>query len=388
MSENEDVQEKSRSPKRSELTKEELRDKKEFAELLLDTVREGLLVLDDSLRIKMANESFYQLFRVSPEETEGVLLYELGNHQWDIPELRTLLEQILPEDEIVNDYEIEHDFEKIGYRIMLLNARRIDHLQLILLAIEDITERKKALREVKSVNDTLEERIEERTGEIRKLISRLTDSEQQERRRISGILHDDLQQVLFAIQINLEILQEEIDPDNQKHLSKQVSETIGMTKESIEKTRRLTNDLNPPVLQSPELTGIMEWVAERFYERYDLETELKENIHFTIPDREVRVVLLHSVRELLFNIVKHAGTGQATIKIDGTAGELMAIEVIDEGSGFNPKEIGNGIEKGAGFGLYSIFERLNLFGGSLEIESAPGEGTRMTIQMPVHPVED
>src|SRR5580700_11153497 len=95
------------------------------AESIVETVREPLVVLDGQLRVLRVNRSFYQAFGVQPEETEGRLLYDLGNRQWDIPRLRTLLEEILPQHTTVDDFEVEHAFPSIGRRVMLLNARRI-----------------------------------------------------------------------------------------------------------------------------------------------------------------------------------------------------------------------------------------------------------------------
>jgi len=124
-----------------------------YAESIVANIREPLLVLDNNLRIKTANNAFYKTFRVNKSETEGALIYELGNKQWDIPELRTLLEKILPEKSIFNDFEVTHTFPTIGSLIMLLNAREVIHKnsseKLILLSIEDITERKEAERRVK-----------------------------------------------------------------------------------------------------------------------------------------------------------------------------------------------------------------------------------------------
>jgi PAS domain S-box-containing protein len=116
-------------------------------ESLMDTVREALLVLNADLRVRRANRSFFRTFNVAPKETEGRLVYELGNGQWDIPALRRLLEEILPQNTTFNDFEVVHDFPSIGHRVMLLNARRIyregNDTELMLLAIEDITERRK-----------------------------------------------------------------------------------------------------------------------------------------------------------------------------------------------------------------------------------------------------
>ncbi|CAN5619048.1 hypothetical protein BH23BAC4_BH23BAC4_11930 [soil metagenome] len=119
----------------------EIHNARAFAEMIVDTIREGLLVLDYNLRVKAANTSFYTAFGVKPEETIGRLVYDLGNGQWNIPDLRALLEEILPREKTIIDYEIDHDFENVGERLMLLNAHRLNAHQLILLAIEDVTER-------------------------------------------------------------------------------------------------------------------------------------------------------------------------------------------------------------------------------------------------------
>ncbi len=119
----------------------ELEGEKELAGKIFDAARDALIVLRQDLRVQAANETFYTKFQVDPHETEGRLIYELGNGQWNIPRLRDLLETILPANDSFDDFFVEHDFRQIGHRVMLLNARRVDHLQLILLAIEDVTER-------------------------------------------------------------------------------------------------------------------------------------------------------------------------------------------------------------------------------------------------------
>ena len=127
---------------------EQLTTSRDYAEAIIVNIREPLLVLDKNLRIKTANHAFYKTFRVNEKETEAVLIYDLGNKQWDIPELRTLLEKILPEKSVFNDFEVIHTFSTIGRRVMLLNAREVlnknNTEKLILLSIEDITERKNA----------------------------------------------------------------------------------------------------------------------------------------------------------------------------------------------------------------------------------------------------
>jgi len=132
---------------------------------IFGSVRGPLVLLDGDLKVVKANHSFYQTFQVKPEETEGFLIYHLGNRQWDIPKLRELLEDILPQNSTFNDFEVEHNFEAIGRKIMHLNARRIygesEHARMILLSMEDVSEREYYKRH-------LEELVEERTAESRR----------------------------------------------------------------------------------------------------------------------------------------------------------------------------------------------------------------------------
>ena len=109
------------------------------AQDIIAIVREPFLVLDSSLHVVTANPSFYKTFKVLKKNTEGILVYKLGNGQWNIPELRKLLEDILPEKKNTKNYKVAHNFPSIGQKVMLLHARQIDSVQLILLAIEDVT---------------------------------------------------------------------------------------------------------------------------------------------------------------------------------------------------------------------------------------------------------
>jgi chemotaxis protein methyltransferase CheR len=117
-----------------------------LAQAIVDTVREPVVVLDKGLRVIAASRSFYSRFKVSPEDTQGRLLYTLGDGQWDIPKLRVLLEQIIPEHGVMEGYEVEHDFPNLGHRTMYLNARQVFYKEgaetTILLGIEDVTERR------------------------------------------------------------------------------------------------------------------------------------------------------------------------------------------------------------------------------------------------------
>jgi two-component system, cell cycle sensor histidine kinase PleC len=137
-----------------------------YMSTLVDVARESFLILDSDFRVISGNPTFYNIFQVLPKETEGKLLFTLGNGQWNIPELKRLLKEILPNKKTIKDYEVSHDFETIGGKTMLLNARQIDTVQLIILAIEDATEKEALEAELAKYTKGLEVRIAERTKEL------------------------------------------------------------------------------------------------------------------------------------------------------------------------------------------------------------------------------
>jgi two-component system CheB/CheR fusion protein len=138
-----DIHEQKMAAERLQKLNQAIQEAREYAESIVETVREPLLVLDGGLQVISANRSFFKTFQVKPEETKGSLIYELGNRQWDIPMLRELLEDILPQNTSLEGFEVEHHFPTIGRKKMLLNARKIVTntmgKKMILLAIEDIT---------------------------------------------------------------------------------------------------------------------------------------------------------------------------------------------------------------------------------------------------------
>ena len=180
---------------------------REYAEATLRTSPVPLLVLEKDLRVNMANEAFHETFQVDTAETQGRLVYELGNGQWNIPELRELLESILSQHAVFKGFEVTREFESIGRRTMLLNARRMDNEpdmpERIVLVIEDITERQQAEERLAQFAAELEQRVFERTHELaqsedrlRTLATELNLAEQRERKRLATELHDYLQQIL------------------------------------------------------------------------------------------------------------------------------------------------------------------------------------------------
>jgi uncharacterized protein YgiM (DUF1202 family) len=137
-----------------------------FIRTFSDTAREPFLILDPELRVVGANESFYKNFRVTKEETDNKLIYDLGDGQWNIPELRKLLEDIVPKKKVFNDFEVSHEFPKIGLKIMLLNARQLDSTHQILLAIGDITSKRAAEIKLTEYTKRLEKDVIEKAKEL------------------------------------------------------------------------------------------------------------------------------------------------------------------------------------------------------------------------------
>jgi len=144
-----------------------------YMKTLVDVARESFVILDPGLRVISANQVFYDNFQVTKKETELEYLYELGNGQWNIPELKQLLENILPEKKDVRDYEVKHDFETIGEKTILLNARQIDSEQLIILALEDISDRKELEVKLADYTKRLEVKVAERTAKLKDQIREL-----------------------------------------------------------------------------------------------------------------------------------------------------------------------------------------------------------------------
>jgi PAS domain S-box-containing protein len=183
------------------------------ADSIVDTMREPLLVLSADLRVRKANRSFYRTFKVTPEQTVGQLIYDLGNQQWDIPWLRKLLEEVLPQDTAFDDFEVEHDFPAIGRKYMLLNARRIcgknNQTEFILLAIEDTTERRlaeEARREIESRYTSLVQNIKDHSIFMMDLDGKIT-TWNAEAERIIGYTEAEILGRNFAVIFTPEDLQ-------------------------------------------------------------------------------------------------------------------------------------------------------------------------------------
>ena len=257
----------------------------------------------------------------------------------------------------------------------------------VAMIFEDITARRQAEAALRELNATLEARVAARTAELveserqlRRATSLLTMAEQEERTRISQVLHDDLQQQLHSVQMKLGVVRQQAGRGDTGKAMQSVAEAEQWIHQAVQITRQLTVDLSPPILKSEGLAEALAWLITQMREKHDLHVDLKAEDHPRLP-QPMRVLVFQIVRELLFNIVKHAGTDHAAIGLRGDADGVI-VSVRDDGRGFELADAMPAHPAG-GFGLPSVRERLALFGGRLEIESAPGAGTRVVLWLPV-----
>lgn len=237
---------------------------------------------------------------------------------------------------------------------------------------------------VRDLHARLEYRVEERTRQVRRLVEALTLAEQQERKRIAQILHDDLQQVLYGLGMTLKALGNSTSSDDTAMLYDQAHQTLNL---AIDTTRSLSTQLSPPVLHDGNLGQLLEWLALRKEDQYGLQVEIERSGPCQASDPDVLVLVYQFLRELLFNVSKHAGTDRALVKAHEDEACII-LQVIDEGRGFDPDAVLEGPHDHGGFGLPSVQERLRLIGGHLTIDAAPGDGTRVTLTVPTHPDAD
>lgn len=376
-----------------------LRESEKKFRVLAEKSLVGIAMLQDG-RYTYVNPALASILGYTPDELEGQSP-ELVIHPDDWPAVQERLQKRFEDALQEAHYQARMVTKEGEIHYVEVRGSRIQYQgePTILGTVMDITEQKQTQEELRRLNKTLEERVEERTEELRRLNEtleervekrteqvrelsfRLTMAEQQERRRISHILHDDLQQRLYGIQMKMTRLRHAA----QSKETGQLLETADMVEtwigDAIETTRQLSVDLSPPVLEADGLADVLGWLQTQMKEMYGLDVELEAEHPFYLPDEDQRVLLFQVVRELLFNVVKHAGVDHAAVELADESGQVV-IRVSDAGRGFDPDAL-QPDEGEASFGLTAARERLELFGGYLNIESAPGEGTRAVVRAPL-----
>jgi two-component system, cell cycle sensor histidine kinase PleC len=383
--------------KELEATKRAEDEAREYAESMINTVREPLLVLDQDLRVVTASRSFYAVFQVNPKETVGQLIYDLGNKQWNIPRLRELLETILPQQATFDNYEVEHDFAAIGRRIMLLNARQIQRAsgkeRIILLAIEDITER----REIENGLERAHQELEELAVELKRTARAKSEF-------LANMSHE-LRTPLNSINGFSEVLYDEVfGPLNEKqkkyvsnvlssgkHLLVLINQILDMAKVEAGKMKLslsrlpLKNILNELAMLVTDMAG-NKAIGTAF--------EIGEDL----PDIDADEL---KVKEIVYNLLSNAikftpEGGKIGMRAKRAVSEIEVV-VWDTGVGIAPENrerIFEGffrvdtpysrLTEGTGLGLPLAKKMVELHGGRLSVESKGlGRGTSVRFTLPV-----
>jgi PAS domain S-box-containing protein len=376
---------------------ERLRQRAEELEQLMEVVPAAVWVSRDPECLKITgNRRAGELFEATPEENFSATTVPEARRYFD-PEGRELAASELPMQQAVaanreiNGVELTVELPSKRRIVMLGSAAplRTEEGQVRggVAAFIDITDRKKVEHDLWELNETLEQRIGQRTAEaqdaahrLRALAVKLSDAGHRERRRLAAVLHDGLQQWLVSAKYFLGTLHSQLKHPGQEKIVRQVEE---MLDQSLEASRSLTVELFPPVLESGTMISILEWLGNRFAERHGLRVNVRSEKEYHIQDVTSRTIIFQAVRELLFNVVKHSKVHHAVVAVGQRGSNGFEVTVSDSGVGFDSTQPRAGDGGESGFGLLNVRELLHSLGGTLRMESAPGQGTRASVFLPV-----
>ena len=227
----------------------------------------------------------------------------------------------------------------------------------------------------------LQRALEERNIQLRNMASALTLAEQRERRRISQVLHDHVQQVLHGIQVHPRLIDLDMPSEIRSAIQSHLDAISNLVAEALAVTRALTVELSPPVLQREGLIPALRWLANHMAKLHGLRVHLDVTLEYAVKSEDVSVLLYEVTREVLFNVVKHAQVQEARLELYHEDDQIV-VRVSDNGVGFDTNALCSPRPRGSGFGLRNIGERLSLFGGHLDVVSGEGKGTSVTIAVP------
>lgn len=365
-----------------------LRAKELELELITSSTPLILCRCSSDLRYRFVNQAAGSLFGVPPHQIVGRPIADvMGEEAFAL--IRPYIDRVLAGEQV--EFELEIPYTAAGLRWVRVNyiPDRDQHGDVIgwIASIVDFTEQKRVEAALKQSHENLERRVAERTSELQRradqlarLTSELTLTERRERERLAKILHDHLQQLLASGKLGLEFIARSND---EKRRSEWIDHARTCVDEAIEASRSLSVELCPPVLQEGGLAAGCEWLARRMKERHGLTVNVSVDSNAD-PDREdVRTLVFESIRELLFNTTKHARVKEASLELAVHDEDYLRVVIEDKGAGFDAEKLLHTREH-VGFGLFNIRERLAMLGGTFQIESRVGQGSRFTLIAPRH----
>jgi PAS domain S-box-containing protein len=356
---------------------EALKESERFLHILLESLPLPVFYKDAEGRYKGFNKAFETFFGRPKSELIDRSVFDINPpelakiyHAKDSELFKKISTQTY-ESQVKNAYGKLRDV--VFHKATLTNTSGV--ITGLVGAIMDITDRKQAEQKVVERTDL----AETRARQLQALAVDLIEAEEQERQRISDMLHDDLQQMIAGARMQLQAAGNSADP------APVIEKVDQLLEQSIEKSRNLSHQLSPPVLHQFGLIPALDWLARQMEEQFGLQIRLETEAGLKISDSPVKIFLFRAAQELLFNVVKHSEVKNASVLLSRSDSNLV-LSISDSGRGFEPAIL-NQTDQRAGLGLASLRERTLAIGGSIEIDSTPGKGSRFTFKIPLNLIQ-